>query len=177
MVNESPPSPSASSSVPEISATAASEPSTSQWSQDHHSRNSLETVGVRPNSPILPIMQQRDLIEREMRWLIPLGVAHLQSLWEDDETDSRILDAVMDYALTTTGDRRGQQVNSEGEHRYQQGEEEEEEEEGGHSQYQSNTHFYSSPYELLMTLDAARRSVRSRSMPFLPSCAYSLLVQ
>jgi hypothetical protein len=120
---------------------------------------------------MLPIMQQRDFIEREMRWLIPLGVAHLQSLWEDDETDSRILDAIMDYALTTSGDRESLQGDSKGEQ--QRGEEEE-----GHgdsqSQYQTNTHFYSSPYELLMTLDAARRSVQSPSLPNLHACFIQL---
>jgi hypothetical protein len=129
--------------------------------QDPYSRNSREAVGVRPNIPLLPIMQQRDFIEREMRWLIPMGVAHLQSLWEDDETDSRILDAIMDYALTTSWDRKSQQGESKGEQ--QRGVEEE-----GHgdsqSQYQTSTHFYSSPYELLMTLDAARRSVQSPSV-------------
>jgi hypothetical protein len=156
----------ASSSDSEIinRATTATGAAAPLRSQDPYSRNSREAVGVRPNIPLLPIMQQRDFIEREMRWLIPMGVAHLQSLWEDDETDSRILDAIMDYALTTSWDRKSQQGESTGEQ--QRGVEEE-----GHgdsqSQYQTNTHFYSSPYELLMTLDAARRSVQSPSVPFL----------
>lgn len=141
------------------------------WSQDPHSRNKRETAGIRPNIPMLPIMQQRDLIEREMRWLIPLGVAHLQSLWEDDETDSRILDAVMDYALTTSGDsdsdsdRDGESQGGEFEGDQQRRGEEEGDSQSP-TQYQSNTHFYSSPYELLMTLDVARRSVRAPTRIF-----------
>ena len=156
---------SGSISYSEISATAT----VHHWSQDPHSRNSREAAGIRPNVPMLPIMQQRDLIEREMRWLIPLGVAHLQSLWEDDETDSRILDAVMDYALTTSGDTdRDRDRDRESQGGEFEGDQQRRGEEEGHSQspsqYQSNTHFYSSPYELLMTLDVARRSVRA---PFL----------
>lgn len=117
------------------------------------SRNSGDTVGVRPNAIIVPIMQQRDLIEREMRWLIPLGVGYLQALWEDEDTDSRIIDAVMDYAMKTSGngESRGESESE------SKGQQQQEEEEHSTTQYQSNTHFYSSPYELLMTLDVARR--------------------
>ena len=77
-----------------------------------------------------------------MRWLIPIGVDHLQALWEDDDTDSRILDAIMDYALQSSTS-----VHS----NHSQGHD------SAHVSSESNHHFYSSPFELLMTLDAARR--------------------
>ena len=87
---------------------------------------------MKPLYKQIPLLQQREIIDREMRWLIPIGVDHLQALWEDDNTDSRILDAVMDYALQSFNHSQGHDA-------------------------ESNGHFYSSPFELLMTLDVARR--------------------
>ena len=100
----------------------------------------LEFSGVKPLYKQMPLLQQREIIDREMRWLIPIGVDHLQALWEDDDTDSRILDAIMDYALQSSSSA----LHSQGL-------------DSVSASSESNHHFYSSPYELLMTLDAARR--------------------
>ena len=99
-------------------------------------RNSKESKGVQPMTHSIPLLQCRDIIDKEMMWLIPLGLAHLQSVWEDDNTHPSIIDTMLKYTMTL----------------------QDAQEHGLHNK--SNT-FFSSPYELLMTLDAVRRYVRT----------------
>lgn len=153
---------------------------------------------VQPYNRVVPLLQRRDLIDREFRWLIPLGVKYLQELWEDESTDSCIIDAVLDYALevsesqsstgsgpnvhstdssyvdasanadidvddslnnfstcqassTTTKNNVKEECRS-----VLPSHDNRKNEVPTHN---SNSHFYSSPYDLLMTLDVARRSV------------------
>ena len=37
-----------------------------------------EHIGVRPIKPSTPLLQRRDIIDKDMMWFIPHGVAHLQ---------------------------------------------------------------------------------------------------
>lgn len=97
-------------------------------------RNSQESKGVQPMTHSIPLLQCRDIIDKEMMWLIPLGLAHLQSVWEDDNTHPSIIDTMLKYTVTLQSAQ----------------------EQGLHDDI--NT-FFSSPYELLMTLDAVRRYV------------------
>jgi hypothetical protein len=105
-----------------------------------------DSSNVRPLSPLQPLLTQRELIDREFRWLIPLGVAHLQHLMEDENTDSRIVDAVLDYAISIPQAAPLSEVDQA----------------VNFDIYRDRSngfnHFYSSPYELLMTLDAARKA-------------------
>eukprot|EP00596_Hydrurales_sp_CCMP1899_P007311 CAMPEP_0119036726 /NCGR_PEP_ID=MMETSP1177-20130426/4642_1 /TAXON_ID=2985 /ORGANISM="Ochromonas sp, Strain CCMP1899" /LENGTH=195 /DNA_ID=CAMNT_0006997007 /DNA_START=882 /DNA_END=1469 /DNA_ORIENTATION=- len=98
--------------------------------------------------PMLPLIAQKDLID-QMAWLIPLGVAHLQELFENDDTDSRIIDAILDYTepmQSKSSEDMEVSADSNGNDEY------------GNKEFSANKVFYSSPYELLMTLDAARRA-------------------
>ena len=99
-------------------------------------RNSQDGQGVKPMTHSIPLLQCRDIIDKDMMWLIPLGVAHLQSVWEDDSTHPSIIDTMLQYTMTL------QDAQDHGLHNH------------------SET-FFSSPYELLMTLDAVRRYVRT----------------
>ena len=151
-----------------------------------------DTHGVKPYYRMTPLLQRRDLIDREFRWLIPLGVKYLQELWEDESTDSSIIEAVLDHALkvsetdsllnsvnihstdssyvdipedhedsiesfTATTNSVEKNCNTPSntctsENRY-----EKVQPIVKHADLRSNSNFYSSPYDLLMTLDVARR--------------------
>ena len=128
-----------------------------------------DTQGVRPFLSLEPLLQQKDLINREFRWLIPMGVKYLMALWENESTDSRIVNAVLDYAMTwepednsVVDQSTGSDTSNYDKNRQSSGRNNDiyngdsDGHEDDHNQM-SNTHFYSSPYELLMTLDVARR--------------------
>ena len=148
--------------------------------------------GVQPYYKMTPLLQRRDLIDREFRWLIPLGVKYLQELWEDESTDSSIIEAILDHALevsemdslrssiniqstdssyvdipedhediteshtsstkTITDDCNDQSNTCNSNKEYKKLHPMEE-----NIDVNSNSNFYSSPYDLLMTLDVARR--------------------
>ena len=148
--------------------------------------------GVQPYYKMTPLLQRRDLIDREFRWLIPLGVKYLQELWEDESTDSSIIEAILDHALivsemdslrssiniqstdssyvdipedhediieshtsstkTITDDCYDQSNTCNSNKEYKKLHPMEE-----NIDVSSNSNFYSSPYDLLMTLDVARR--------------------
>jgi hypothetical protein len=95
-----------------------------------------EHIGVRSIKPSTPLLQCRDIIDKEMMWLIPHGVAHLQRVWEDENTHPSINDAVMSYTWERHIARDPGQIND------------------------PNTYF-SSPYEVLMALDVMRRYART----------------
>jgi hypothetical protein len=95
-----------------------------------------EHIRVRPIKPSTPFLQRRDIIDKEMMWFIPHGVAHLQRVWEDDNTHPSINDAVMNYTWETFTARDPEQIND------------------------PNTYF-TSPYEVLMAIDAMRRYART----------------
>ena len=101
-------------------------------------RNSQEGKSVKPMTHSIPLLQCRDIIDKDMMWLIPLGVAHLQSVWEDDNTHPSIIDTMLQYTMTLQSAQ-----------------------EQDHGLYNNSDTFFSSPYELLMTLDAVRRYVRT----------------
>ena len=95
-----------------------------------------EHVGVRPIKPSTPLLQRRDIIDKEMMWFIPHGIAHLQRVWEDENTHPSINDAVLNYTWERHIARDPEQIND------------------------PNTYF-ASPYEVLMALDVMRRSART----------------
>jgi hypothetical protein len=41
----------------------------------------------------VPVMQQRTVVD-SLDWLVPLGMAHLQTLWDDEHTDPKILQSI-----------------------------------------------------------------------------------
>ena len=151
-----------------------------------------DTHGVKPYYRMTPLLQRRDLIDREFRWLIPLGVKYLQELWEDESTDSSIIEAVLDHALKVSEtDLLPNSVNIHStDSSYVDIPEDHEDSTGSftattnsvnkncntpsntctsdnryakvqpiekHADLRSNSNFYSSPYDLLMTLDVARK--------------------
>ena len=93
-------------------------------------------IGVRPIRPSTPLLQRRDIIDEEMMWFIPHGVAHLQRVWEDENTHPSINHAMMNYTWARHVARDPGQIND------------------------PNTYF-SSPYEVLMVLDVMRRYART----------------
>ena len=58
-----------------------------------------QLIGVHPFHSALPLLQQKELFDTDFYWLIPIGVRYLKGLWEDESTDIRIIDAILNHAL------------------------------------------------------------------------------
>ena len=58
--------------------------------------NASGTARVVTTQPQRPILQRKDVVS-SLTWLVPLGMQHLEALWDDETTNERILNAVSDF--------------------------------------------------------------------------------
>ena len=71
---------------------------------DDNSNSSNGVMSLQPQLPFLVRLAAGDvdLIEDSLDWLLPLGMKHLQSIWDDERTHTHILESVETYITSVT---------------------------------------------------------------------------
>ena len=100
------------------------------------SSNSSSSNGVTSLQPQLPFLARLaagdvDLVEDSLDWLLPLGMKHLQTVWDDERTHTHILESIETYITSVTTMSAGAS--------------------------DSTSSFNPTPLQLLLVLDVARR--------------------